>query len=85
MGIGAILSIIFSLIGNLPTIISIVMSIIKLISGIKDPGIKATALSDLKDAYRHAHETGDASMLNELHDDLCKNGGVGCPTDIKKS
>jgi len=75
MGIGAIISLIFTVITNLPKIIGIVRSIIQLIHGVKDPAARTQAFKDLQDAYQTAHETGDTTKLNQLHASLSACAG----------
>jgi hypothetical protein len=63
-----IISIILGILGSIPQMISIVMSIIKLIQGLH-PSARGAALLALQSAYKSATQ-GNTSNLQKLHEQL---------------
>lgn len=65
-------SILAWILGNLPAIYSLVKDIVALIQK-APPAQQATAINDLKMAYRVAAKTGDTSVLHTIHEGLVGN------------
>lgn len=76
------ITLIWEILTNIPKIFSLVKSIIDLIRNIKDPKQRAVAITELKAAYQVAKQTGDATQLNQMHENLCN--GVACASNIVK-
>jgi len=72
-------SLIITIITNLPNIISIIKSIVSLIHNVVPPAAQPKAWADLAGAVSAYKETKDPAQLKALHDQL---SAVGNPPDL---
>lgn len=73
------ITLILSLITNLPQIIAVIKDIIALIANIRNPAQRAQAWSDLAGAVSAYRASGDTAGLKSLHEKL---SAVGTPPDL---